>query len=244
MLPTQVKMLENILEANEPRPSSEWHLRVIQSDQCLSYVAWNSRSLEALIVDPKVEDLEAYRKICRDLKDYLWLAVIDSHTHADHISAAAQMAKELKTPLIMHHLAPSRRVEIRIGKSTTIPSHAAPLQILCTPGHTPDSLTPIWGPFIFGGDTVLFGDTGRDDLPGGDSSDHYESLQTLKAIVRPEMIVLPGHDHKGGRASSWATQLKINSSLIQSREDFVRESDAFNGPSPELLKISLRENFK
>jgi glyoxylase-like metal-dependent hydrolase (beta-lactamase superfamily II) len=102
----------------------------------------------------------------------------------------------------------------------------------------------IWGPFIFGGDTLLYGDTGRDDLPGGDPEAHYDSVQSVKAHARPEMIVLPGHDHKGGRASTWATQLKVNSSLTQEREDFVREAGSFEAPAPKLLKKSLFENFK
>ena len=91
---------------------------------------------------------------------------------------------------------------------------------------------------------MLFGDTGRDDLPGGDTEDHYESIQTLKKLAESEMIVLPGHDHKGGRASSWATQLKMNSALTQSREDFLREAASFDAPAPKLLKKALRENFK
>ncbi len=241
---TEVKRLDEILVSQEPRPGAEWELRAIQSEQCLSYVAWNTATKEALLVDPKGEDAEAYRSLYRELPGYLWLGIIDSHTHADHISIAAQLSEEFKAPLIMHTLAPSQRVHIRVARNTNIPSRAAPLQIFATPGHTKDSLTPIWGPFLFGGDTLLFGDTGRDDLPGGDAEDHYESLQTLKKVATPEMIVLPGHDHKGGRASSWATQLKENASLTQGREDFVRESNAFDAPAPKLLKKSLKENFK
>lgn len=241
---TEIKKLDEVLLQGEPRPSPEWELRVIRSEQCLSYVAWNTRTKEALLVDPKEEDADAYRALFSELKDYLWLGVIDSHTHADHISIAAQLSEELRAPLIMHTLAPSQRVHIRVAKDTSIPSRAAPLQVVATPGHTQDALTPIWGPFIFGGDTVLYGDTGRDDLPGGDAEDHYESIQTLKSIAKPEMIVLPGHDHKGGRASTWATQLEVNPSLTQDREDFVRESTAFDAPAPKLLKKSLKENFK
>lgn len=241
---SEVKTLSELLEPNEPRPAGEWELRAIRSEQCLSYVAWNTKSKEALLIDPKEEDIEAYRTLHRELSDYLWLGVIDSHTHADHISVAALLSEEFKAPLIMHQLAPSERVHIRVARDTTLASHAAPLRIFATPGHTKDSLTPIWGPFLFGGDTLLFGDTGRDDLPGGDAEDHYESLQTLKNVARPEMIVLPGHDHKGGRASSWASQLQTNVSLTQSREDFVRESNAFDAPAPKLLKKSLKENFK
>lgn len=241
---TEIKPLQEILAEGENVPSSEWQLRAVQSDQCLSYVVWNVRTREALIVDPKAEDCETYRSLYSELHGYLWLGVIDSHTHADHISIAAQLSEEFKAPHIMHALAPSQRVHLRVSKDSFLPAQAAPIQFISTPGHTQDSLTVIWGPFVFGGDTVLYGDTGRDDLPGGDPADHFASLQVLKKIARPELIVLPGHDQKGGRASSWAHQLKINSSLTQSREEFVRESSAFDAPAPFLLKKALRENFK
>lgn len=241
---TEIKTLESLLGPGETRPASEWQLKVVQSEQCLSYVAWNERTHEALVIDPKEEDVEAYRTIHRELKDYLWLGVIDSHTHADHVSIAAQLADEIGAPLIMHALAPSQRVQIRVSKNTSLPSRAALLQLIWTPGHTQDAITPIWGPFLFGGDTILIGDTGRDDLPGGDAEAHFESIQVLKRIAKPEMIVLPGHDHKGGRATTWATQLRENASLIQSREDFIRESMSFDAPAPKLLKKSLKENFR
>jgi glyoxylase-like metal-dependent hydrolase (beta-lactamase superfamily II) len=240
----QVRSLNDILLEGESHPSPEWQLRVIQSEQCLSYVAWNERTKEALLIDPKDEDIDAYRMLHGELKDYLWLGVIDSHTHADHISIAAQIADEFKAPLIMHAHAPSQRVQVRVAKSTSLPARAAPIKLISTPGHTQDAITPIWGPFLFGGDTVLFGDTGRDDLPGGDAEDHYDSIQTLKQHATPNMIVLPGHDHKGGRASSWATQLRLNSSLTQNRQDFIRESSSFDAPAPKLLKKSLKENFR
>jgi glyoxylase-like metal-dependent hydrolase (beta-lactamase superfamily II) len=101
-----------------------------------------------------------------------------------------------------------------------------------------------WGPFIFGGDTLLYGDVGRDDLPGGNATSHFQSLEKAKKHLRKEQILLPGHDHKGGRASNWAKQLEINSSLTQGQDDYVRESEAFKAPAPALLEISLKENTK
>ena len=241
---TLIKSLEQILVPGESVPKTPWQLRVVQSDQCLSYVAWNESTREALLVDPKREDKTAYHAIASDLTGYRWLAVIDTHTHADHVSAASDMADELIAPLVMHVTSPSRRVHMRTSRDTFLPSQAAPVQILQTPGHTPDSLTVLWGPFLFGGDTLLFGDTGRDDLPGGDPEAHFDSLVKIKSLATPEMILLPGHDHKDGRASSWGTQLKINSSLTQGREDFIREASAFDAPAPTLLKESLRKNFR
>ncbi|MBU6375129.1 MAG: MBL fold metallo-hydrolase [Bdellovibrionales bacterium] len=243
-MPTSIKTLDQILMEGEPCPTEEWQVRAVQSDDCQSYLVWNSHFREALIIDPKDEDINAYRTLISELRDFLWLAVIDTHTHADHISVAAQLSEELKAPLVMHSSAPSLRVQIRVARQTLLPSRSGSVELIPTPGHTMDSITPIWGPFVFGGDVVLFGDSGRDDLPGGDSESHFESLETLKSHVRPEMILLPGHDHRGGRASSWATQLRINPSLTQSKEEFVRESEAFDAPAPRLLKKSLKENFK
>lgn len=241
---SKILELKDLLPAEEGLPLGGWRLKAVQSDQCISYVAWNEVAREALLIDPKVEDVEAYRSLFSGLSHYLWLAVIDSHTHADHVSIASQLSKELKAPYVMHALSPNTRVDIRVSRDTILSSHAGPVRVVSTPGHSPDSVTVIWGPFLFGGDTLLYGDTGRDDLPGGDSEAHFESIQKLKALVLPDSIVLPGHDPRGGRASSWKEQLAINPSLTQGREAFVREAREFDAPAPSLLMRSLRENFK
>lgn len=241
---TTVRSLKEVMAPGEALPANDWQLRAIQSEECLSFVAWNTRTREAILVDPKIEDIEAYRALARELSGFVWIAVVDTHTHADHISAGAQVSEELHAPYVMHRNAPSPRVHLRVSRDTVLPATAAPVRMLDTPGHTQDSVTVIWGPFLFGGDTLLFGDTGRDDLPGGSPELHFESMTKIKACAKPEMVLLPGHDHKGGRASTWATQLKVNASLTQSREDFVREAAAFSAPAPKLLKEALKENFK
>ncbi len=221
-----------------------WDLSAIRSGQCISYVAWNSEAKEGIVIDPKDGDLEAYREVTSALAGYLWIAVIDTHTHADHVSIGRELAIELRAPLVMHARSPSTRVDIRLANETSLPSHAGPIQFYFTPGHTPDAVTVVWGPFAFTGDTVVIGDTGRDDLPGGDAETHFESIEKLKALLRADAIVLPGHDSKGSRASTWGQELLENKSLRQSREDFVRESNAYDAPAPELLKKSLKENYK
>ena len=239
-----VRSLRDLGLKADPLAGTPWKALAVQSDQCFSYVAWNEQTREALVVDPKLEDLDAYVSIASRIPGYLWLGVIDTHTHADHVSVAAVLAALLPAPVIMHQLTPCTRVDLRIGRETTLPSHAGPVRIMVTPGHTPDSITPIWGPFLFGGDTILYGDVGRDDLPGGSPENHYASVQRLKEVVAPATILLPGHDHKGGRVSTWAEQLQCNASLTQPREEFIREAAGFDGAAPALLKVSLRENFK
>lgn len=243
-VPVAIKTLSSLLQPDTTSPSADWQLKAIISDDCMSYVAWNTRTQEAILVDPKLDETDSVRAIFRELSGYLWLAVIDTHTHADHISAAAKLAEELKAPLIMHQESACSQVQLRVSKHGLLPTHSGPIRFLLTPGHTSDGLTVIWGPFAFTGDTVFYGDVGRDDLPSGSPVAHFESLQTLKQCLAPETLVCPGHDFKGGRISSWATQLKINSSLTQPRDEYVQESAAFDAPAPALFKKSLFENMK
>ena len=144
----------------------------------------------------------------------------------------------------MHRNAPCSAVDLRVSNDTQLSTASGPLKLLITTGHTWDGITPIWGPFIFTGDTILYGDTGRDDLPTGNPEEHFKSLEKIKFNTSPNQVMLPGHDGAGGRASTWDHQLNINPSLTQSAADFIREASAYLGPPPRLLKESLFHNFK
>ncbi|MFN7684977.1 MAG: MBL fold metallo-hydrolase [Oligoflexia bacterium] len=241
---TRVRPFKEILQGPGQLPAG-WDVILIQNDDNLCWLLTHEPSCEAVFVDPVHGDEEALSRLLTDLnsRKFKVLAVIDTHTHADHITCAPWLAEKSGAPVVMHEKAPSRRVHLRVSKDVELYSHAAPLKLLVTPGHTGDSITPIWGPFILSGDTILYGDTGRDDLPGGDADAHFDSLQKIKAHVRPEMIFLAGHDAEG-RISSWKTQLEVNVGLTQPREVWVPEAAAYRGPSPRLLKESLFENFK
>jgi len=241
---TLIKDLSQILFQDAQAPKG-WRVKAIVKDDNMTYIAGNEVTREAIVIDPMRDDWKELVQTARSaFEGYRFVAVIDTHTHADHISCAGELAQELKAPLVMHEKAPSRKIHLRVSRDVEIPTQAGGLQILVTPGHTQDSITPVWGPFLFTGDTIIHGDTGRDDLPTGDPAAHYDSLQKIKSVARAEQIFLTGHDAEGGRASTWATQLKLNASLSQDRETFVREAGSYIGPSPKLLKESLFENFK
>lgn len=241
---TQIKNVATLIRDGAQIPA-KWNGKAVINDDNMTYVAWNEDSKEAIVVDPMRDDWDALISLTRqELASYRFVAVIDTHTHADHISCASDLANAVKAPLIQHVASPSRRIQLRIALDTFISTAAGPLQFLVTPGHTPEYITPIWGPFLFGGDLLLYGDTGRDDLPGGDAGAHWESLQKIKANATPDLIVLPGHDDEGGRASSLKTQLELCPGLNQDKETFIRDAGSYVGPSPKLLKESLYENFK
>jgi glyoxylase-like metal-dependent hydrolase (beta-lactamase superfamily II) len=220
-----------------------WDLKIIRHEDNMSYLLANRHTLEAIIVDPSQEDLSSWISLLSECQEYRFLFVIDTHTHADHISAAAYFADHLGVPLLMHQLAPSKRVDLRVTRDLVYSSAAGGVSLIHAPGHTEDGLVVFWGPFIFTGDTVLYGDVGRDDLPGGDPRSHYVSVQRVKAKASDSSVFLPGHDGQG-RVSSWRTQLEVNSALIQDQEAFVREAGGWTGPPPKKLKESLFANFQ
>lgn len=220
-----------------------WHAEAVLNDDNLAYLLSNRTTREAIWVDPVREDLDQMAEMTRALKDYRIVAVIDTHTHADHISGATELARRVGAPLIMQQWAAPSSVDFRVARDTALHTVAGPLRFLMTPGHTRDSMSIQWGPFILAGDTILYADTGRDDLPTGDATQHYESLVKLKKELSSDLVFLTNHDSRA-RACTWAHQLETNPSLKQSREEFIPEAEAFRGPSPVKLKESLFENFK
>ncbi len=241
---TTIKNLKDLIKDNGTIPAP-WQGKAVINDDNMTYIVWNEQSKEALVVDPMREDWDGLLAVTeKELKGYRFLAVIDTHTHADHVSCAANLAENLGVPLIQHRGSPSKRIHLRVSRDTSLPTGAGPLKLLLTPGHTQDGIAPIWGPFLFSGDTILYGDTGRDDLPGGNPEEHWESLQNIKHNVSPETLLLPGHDGDSGRISTWKTQLEINGGLTQDKATFIKDAGSYVGPSPRLLKESLYENFK
>lgn len=241
---TIVKNLKELIVDRSTIPAP-WETKAVIQDDNMTYVTWNTQTKEALVVDPMMEDWDTLIQVTKkELEGYRFIAVIDTHTHADHISCAAKLADALAAPLIQHHLSPSKRVHLRVARDTHLPTLAGPLHLLLTPGHTPEHIAPIWGPFFYSGDTLLFADTGRDDLPGGDPAAHWESLQKLKTFLPGNILMLPGHDGKGGQVSSWKHQLEISPGLSQDQATFIADAGAYVGPSPKILKESLYENFK
>lgn len=239
-------VVKNFSEINQDQSKLPvgWDVKTVVNDDNLTYLAYHTESKEAIWVDPVKDDWQLLLQLSEEFSSYRFVCVIDTHTHADHLSCAGELARALKVPLVMHKNAPSSGVDLRVCNDTLISTAAGPLFLMITPGHTWDGITPMWGPFLFTGDTIFFGDTGRDDLPTGNPEEHYDSLQKIKGFVHPQQIVLPGHDQEGGRASSWATQLKTNPALTQTKEEYLKDGGAWVGKSPKLLKESLSYNFK
>lgn len=149
---------------------------------------------QSVLVDPGAEP-ETLRAM---LADTIPVALLLTHTHADHVGALDAMRATLNVPLMAYPGSRSRGITpnadrwLTHGDSVSVGEHT--LRVYHTPGHSEDMLC-----FAPAGDErVLVGDTLFDGGPGKTWSveGFRTTLQTLRNIVLswPDSTVCyPGH---------------------------------------------------
>jgi glyoxylase-like metal-dependent hydrolase (beta-lactamase superfamily II) len=143
--------------------------------------------------------------------------ILETHAHADHLSAAQWLKRELGGGPQVGIGSGIRRVQavfrdiLGLGESFPVDGRqfdglfadgdtfavgGLDVQVMGTPGHTPDSVTFRVGDAAFVGDTVFspgYG-TARCDFPGGDAAQLYDSIQKLYALPDSTRLYLC-HDY-------------------------------------------------
>jgi hydroxyacylglutathione hydrolase len=152
---------------------------------------------EAVVVDPQ-----------RDVDEYLAEAsaqgfqikyVIETHLHADFVSGHQEIAARTGAQIVFGekagvqfaHRAVRDGEELRIGKAV--------LQILETPGHTPegicilvtDTASPDEPQKLLTGDTLFIGDVGRPDLAGGKGYTPQTMAEMMYDTLHGKLLKLP-----------------------------------------------------
>ena len=113
----------------------------------------------------------------------------------------------------MHRESPAPFVDMRLDDGDMVLRRPPASEVMHTPGHTRDSMCLQVEDHLFTGDTLLFGATGRTDLPTGDPEALYDSL--FGGILRLDaaLKVHPAHDYKGRVQSTIARELAENPRL-------------------------------
>jgi glyoxylase-like metal-dependent hydrolase (beta-lactamase superfamily II) len=116
---TKVIDVQELINDGSKVPAG-WKSWAVVNDDNMTYVVVNEKTQEGIVVDPMREDWDALVKTTDRCKGYRWVAVIDTHTHADHVSNAARLAEYLGAPLVQHAHAPSKRIHLKVGRDTAI----------------------------------------------------------------------------------------------------------------------------
>ncbi|MCW3849107.1 MBL fold metallo-hydrolase [Sphingomonas sp. LB-2] len=210
---------------------------------CQSYLIGCPATCAAALIDPALGQADRYLGIAA--REGLRIrTIIETHTHADHFSAARDLGERLGIPVIMHRNAPAPHVGMRVEDGQLIVVGDLRLKVLHTPGHTRDSMCLHAGDRVFTGDTLLIGGTGRTDLPTGDPDQLHDSLFGKLLTLPPETRVYPAHDYEERSHSSIGAEIETNPRLQKrDRAEFVEMMRGLNLSAPTHLTEALRTNM-
>ena len=209
---------------------------------CRGYLLVDPPSKEALGLDVH---LDLVYDMVKRVKDEGWNLryVVDTHTHADHPSGAADMDSQFDAVRMTHEKAlhtgvtvhPKDGQQIKLGEST--------ITVRYTPGHTPDSMGLVIDGAFFSGDSLLIGGVARTDFIGADAGTLYDSIHAILTDLPDETILFPAHDYKDKVKSTLGEEKKSNPWVqLSGRETFVENLIANPPPKPANMDDLLRLN--
>ena len=219
------------------------HFHTIADGGCRSYLVGCPQTGAAAVIDPALDQIERTAGLLA--REGLSLRyIVETHTHADHFTAARQLRQRFGVPIVMHRFGGAGDVDMRIDDGHQLVLGDLRLKALHTPGHTRDSMCILVGDRIMTGDTLLIGGTGRTDLPTGDPEALYDSLFGKLLLLPDETTVFPAHDYNK-RGSSTIGEERANNARLQHRErdDFVGMMRSLDFAMPTHLTEALRTNI-
>ena len=222
------------------------NLKQFRSDGCLSYLLIDSKSREAILIDPTLEMMDDYRSFIAEQKLILKFA-LDTHTHADHFSATQEIRTQYKVDIGMSEVTGSARVTHKFKSGEKVKLGAITVEVLATPGHTPDSVSyyAVEGDLllVFTGDTLFVNGSGRTDFPGSNPADQWKSIHEVLGKLPDSTVVLPGHDYNDYLFTTMGVEKKKNLHwLIPSQDQFVAMKNQ-EGISTSREEIKKRVAF-
>lgn len=248
-----------------------------------SYIVSDPATKAAAIVDPVLDFDARSGRISTGSADAMLAAVdaqdldlawvLETHAHADHLSAAdyirrrrgARVVIGRQITAVQKQFIPmfeaddvepdGRAFDQLVDEGDVLALGDLSIGVLHTPGHTPACVTYVVEDAAFVGDTLFMPDygTARADFPGGDANELYRSIQKVLALP-PTTRIFVGHDYlpNGREAFRWETtvveqraeNIHVHDGVTEA--DFVtmrRARDATLAP-PTLILPSLQVNIR
>lgn len=252
--------------------------------ETFSYVVADLTSGLAVIIDPVLDfDYKSGRTSTKSAEDILayveqktfkveW--VLETHAHADHLSAAPFFKEKLGAKIgIGEHIQQVQGIFKQIfnlekeflpngaqfdhlfkdGEELKVGSLS--IKVMHTPGHTPADLAYLVnGKMAFVGDTLFMPDVGtaRCDFPGGSAKTLYQSIKKLLSLPAETEIYIchdyptqgRGHEYKTSVAEQLEHNIHVNSEV--SEDAFVQKREARDKTlsMPRLILPSIQVNIR
>jgi glyoxylase-like metal-dependent hydrolase (beta-lactamase superfamily II)/rhodanese-related sulfurtransferase len=210
-------------------------------DGCLAYLVVDDASRTGMVIDPRLDQVDDILAAVTARGIHL-AYVLDTHTHADHLSGVRRLARRTGATVLAHAASKVQGEARRVQGGTTFALGARTVTILDAPGHTPDSLAVLVEGHLFTGDALFSGGAGRTDFMGGSAADLFETFRRFETLP-DATVVHPGHDYVG-RAVTSIGEEKAGNPLLRERDRaaFVARLSTRSAPPPNMAAI-LRHNL-
>ena len=209
-----------------------------------TYIIASAKGREAVIIDPVIENVDSYITLLNEL-DLKLVKVIDTHIHADHISALNELNKRTNCIRVMGEKSKSEVIDLRIKDGEKIKVEEVELQAIYTPGHTDCSYSFLMNDRVFTGDTLLINGSGRTDFQNGNAYDAYDSIFNKLLKLPEKTLVFPAHDYNGKKFSTIENEKNNNPRLqVSSKEEYADIMNNLNLANPKMMDVAVPANVK
>lgn len=216
--------------------------RELNHGKCKTYLLACERTRRAVLIDPIRDRVDRYLAVLAYHRCQLDM-VIDTHTHADHRSALWDLRDLVGAQVVMHRRSPSPHVDAHVEDGQRLAVGELQLQVLYTPGHTPDGISLYTGDRVFTGDTLLIHGTGRADFAGGDPGAQYDCITGKLFTLPDETLVFPAHDYRGHTQSTIGEEKRANPRLAgRTRQGYIDLMNNLGLPLPDKIQEALQAN--
>ena len=195
------------------------------------------------VVDTTERDLDVIKQLGLTLQ-----FTIDTHIHADHLTAAIKLKKLVESKIIYPDVCQLPCMDIGAKEGEAIKIGNISLHPLFTPGHTDHHYAYLFDngtqQMVFTGDALLIEACGRTDFQSGDAATLYNSIHNKIFTLPDETLVYPGHDYSGRLVSSVLQEKQRNPRLGNNRplKEFIGIMDNLDLPYPKKIDFAVPGN--
>lgn len=249
-----------------------------------SYVVYDQPNGHAVVIDPVLDfDYKSGRTAttgAQQIIDFIQAqelqlgCILETHAHADHLSAAPFIREQLGAPIgIGEHIKSVQEIFRQVfnlekeflpngsqfdrlfADGETFEVGKLSFRVMHTPGHTPADVAYIVNDAaVFVGDTLFMPDVGtaRCDFPGGSSAQLHQSIQKLLALPPATAIYIchdyppEGREHncKTTVAKQKANNIHVHDGVTEGEFVHMRDNRDSGLPMPRLILPAIQVNIR
>jgi glyoxylase-like metal-dependent hydrolase (beta-lactamase superfamily II)/rhodanese-related sulfurtransferase len=201
---------------------------------------------QALLIDPVFEQVGRDSALLRELGLTL-LATLETHVHADHVSAGWLLRQRLGSRILLSEAAGASGADRLLRHGDRIAFGSRHVEVRATPGHTNGCLSYVLDDAsqVFTGDALLIRGCGRTDFQQGSAATLHRSVHEQIFSLPAGCLIYPGHDYRGLTVTSVGEEQLYNPRLggQASVQDFSGYMQHLGLPHPKLIDVAVHANL-